>query len=254
MIKRIFIYWHSSFDNCPLIIKQCLKSWKFHNKDYEIIELNDSNLLEWINISELIKNKNITKTSLSDIIRIFLLKNHGGFWVDSTVFCVKPLDDWIINYAKNGFFAYSFDELCDRMISSWFLYGEQNNYIIDKWYHSVIEYIQNANIIGIEHNPSITIDEWKNRDKYNNHYFWFHYLFGNLYNENNEFRHRWDDSNKISNVYPHYIQTIGLESKVDNYFISNYNSISPLYKLTYRYNFDKCDELSVLQFLYNTNI
>jgi mannosyltransferase OCH1-like enzyme len=132
------MYWHNGFDNCPLIVKQCLKSWKFHNLNYEIIELNDTNLSEWIDIIELVKNKDITKTSLSDIIRIFLLKNHGGFWVDSTVFCVKSLDEWINEYTINGFFAYSFIEVCDRKISSWFLYGEKDNYIINKWYDSVI--------------------------------------------------------------------------------------------------------------------
>jgi len=54
------MYWHNGFINSPIIVKECLKSWKYFNSDYEIIELNDDNLIHWININDLIKNKNIT--------------------------------------------------------------------------------------------------------------------------------------------------------------------------------------------------
>ena len=78
MIKNIFIYWNSGFENCPTIVTNCLNSCKYYNKNYNIIELNDDNLSNYINIDEIIKCKNITKTSLSYIIRIFLLKKYGG--------------------------------------------------------------------------------------------------------------------------------------------------------------------------------
>ena len=32
---------------------------------------------------------------------------YGGFWVDATVYCIKPLNEWIHDYITNGFFAYS---------------------------------------------------------------------------------------------------------------------------------------------------
>ena len=57
MIKKIFMYWHNKFENSPLIVKKCLASWKKFNENYEIIELNDDNLKEWINIDNLIYNK-----------------------------------------------------------------------------------------------------------------------------------------------------------------------------------------------------
>ena len=252
-MKRVFIYWNSGFNNAPHLVQQCLKSWQYHNKNYDIVELDDSNLLEWIDIDQLIKDKKITNISKSDIIRIFLLKKYGGIWVDATLFCVKPLDEWLTDYIDHGFFAFSFEPRCDRMISSWFLYGEKDNYIIDKWYRHVIDYIKNAYRIGIEHTAISTIHDWNHGDKYNNHYFWFHYIFGDLYNSDQQFKKVWNDTKKISNVYPQLItQKFGFNKKTDDEFIKKYNKISPVYKLTYRYDFNKCNKYSILHFLYNT--
>ena len=251
-MSKIFIYWDCGFSNCPTIIKNCLKSWIYYNKNYQIITLDDNNLINWIDINELIKNKNITKTSKSDIIRIFLLKKYGGIWVDATVFCVKPLDEWLNDYIENGFFAFSFDSKCDRMISSWFLYGDKDNYLINRWYESVLEYITKANKIGIEHNPLITINEWNNCDKYNNHYFWFHYLFGDNYKIDDLYKNKWDIIKKKSSKEPHYIQLIGFQTKINNEFILNYKNMAPMYKLTYRYDFNKCNDESILNYLLNS--
>ena len=80
MKNVIFIYWAQKFINVPIVIKKCLLSWKLKNPTWEIIELDDNNLSEYIDIEEEIpdiQKKNITKTSYSDIIRIFLSQNMG---------------------------------------------------------------------------------------------------------------------------------------------------------------------------------
>ena len=48
--KNIFIYWAQNFKNAPYIVKKCLESWKLKNPDWNIIELNDENLKNYINI------------------------------------------------------------------------------------------------------------------------------------------------------------------------------------------------------------
>ena len=63
------------------------------------------------------------------------------------------------------------------MLSSWFLYCEKNNYIIQKSKESVILY-------------------WKINNKMHN-YYWFHYLFEDLYNSYNKFKELWDLRSKI---------------------------------------------------------
>ena len=232
MRKVIFIYWAQKFINAPTVVKKCLLSWKLKNPTWEIIELNDDNLSEYINIEEEIpdiQKKNITKTSYSDIIRIFLLAKHGGCWCDATTFCNQSLDIWLNKNTLTGFFGFDKPGK-DRLLSSWFLYSEENNYIIQKWKEKTILY-------------------WKNHNKMH-HYFWFHYLFSDLYNSDNKFKELWDSTPKISANGPHYIQQQGLLNKLSDKVTNHINEIkTPLYKLSYKYDMKKYNEECNLSYL-----
>lgn len=48
MRKVKFIYWTQKFINAPIVVKTCLLSCKLKNPTWEIIELNDDNLSEYI--------------------------------------------------------------------------------------------------------------------------------------------------------------------------------------------------------------
>ncbi len=224
MIKNIYIYWSQGFENAPFVVKECLRSWIKHNSNWRIIKLDDMSLSMYMNIKEIVPNydnKIIDKPALSDIIRITLLSKYGGLWVNATTFCMIPLDDWIQPYVDNGFFA--FDKPCpDRLISSWFLYGEINSIIIQKMYAEVIRY-------------------WTNNNKMNT-YFWFHSLFGDLYYINKEFRYNWDQVKKLPASGPHYLQRSKLIKELEQTTKEHINQRkSPLYKLTYKYDSSKYD-------------
>ena len=233
VVKNLFIYWAQNFKNAPYIVKECLESWKLKNPDWNIIELNDENLKNYINIEIYIPNikkKYISKAHYADIIRIFLLDKYGGCWCDATTFCNKSLDNWLDKNILTGFFG--FELKSDRMLSSWFLYSEENNYIIQKWKEKTILY-------------------WKNHNKMH-HYFWFHYLFGDLYNSENKFKELWDSTPKISADGPHYIQIQGLLNKLSDNVKNHINEVkTPLYKLTYKYDMKKYNEECNLSYLLN---
>ncbi len=237
MKKVIFIYWAQKFINAPILVQNCLLSWKLKNPTWEIIELHDDNLSEYINIEEEIpniQNKNITKTSYSDIIRIFLLAKHGGCWCDATTFCNQSLDIWLNKNILTGFFGFDKPGK-NRLLSSWFLYSEKNNYIIQKWKEKTILY-------------------WKYHNKMHS-YYWFHLLFGDLYNSDNKFKELWDLTPKISAHGPHYILYRGLLTKLSDEVKNHINEVkTPLYKLSYKYNMKKYNENCILSYLMNTNI
>lgn len=238
MIKVIYIYWAQKFINAPDIVKKCLLSWKSKNPTWKIIELDDNNLCDYIDIKKEIpnfENKQITKTSYSDIIRIFLLEKYGGCWCDATTFCIEPLDNWLHKYISSGFFG--FNKPCkSRLISSWFLYSEKNNYIIQKWREKTIIY-------------------WNNHNKVEE-YFWFHYIFNTLYSHDKQFNYIWDLTPKISAVHPHFLQHNGLLNHITNKVIFHiHNKLSPLYKLTYKYDVNKYHNKCNLNYLLkHTNV
>lgn len=96
---KIFIYWEQGWDKAPYICKMCLQSWKKYNKNhFDIITVDNENVKNYlpssvINILNRIKlNKSITASS--DLLRVNLLANHGGFWVDATMMCTTPILDY----------------------------------------------------------------------------------------------------------------------------------------------------------------
>ena len=248
--KNIFIYWKQGFDKSPYIVEKCVNSWIEKNKDFKIHLLDDHNIKDYIDIQKEIPNinqKNISITSLSDIIRIFLLEKYGGCWCDSTTYCNVPLNEWLYKYSKNGFFAF---EKHNKYIyiSSWFLYGEKNNYIIKALKQKVIDFVKKNNNIGI--NSKMKLEYWNSKINNYNNYFWFHYLFTEIYKNDEKIRYLWDNIKKINTLIPHYIQHKGLLNKVNQNIKEHIkNKKSPMYKLTYKYNHNKYNNGCILYYL-----
>jgi hypothetical protein len=233
MIKTIYIFWFQGFENSPEIISKCIESWKYYNPDWSIILIDNNNLNDYINLID-ISQKDINPTALSDIIRITLLKIYGGLWVDATTFCNQSLNEWLPDYIGEGFFA--FDRPAhDRLLSSWFLYSEKNNYIVDNWFQSTMDYYK------------------RNNEPHT--YFWFHHLFGELYNTDSSFKDAWDRVPKKSanGLGPHYLQERGMFYNINGQIKHDIdNKVTPLYKLTYKCNFPEYNEEINIYYLYST--
>jgi hypothetical protein len=235
MNKNIYIVWFQGFDNAPDLVHRCVSSWKYYNSDWNIHLLDNSKLSKYIQINDHISDiSKINNTALSDVVRVLLLKKYGGLWVDATTYCNKPLNDWLTDYVCEGFFAFE-KPGPDRLLSSWFLYADKDNYIIDKWLIEVINYYT------IYNSPHT--------------YFWFHYLFGDLYSSDTTFKEIWDKVPKLSanGQGPHYILESGLFNDITNDIQTTINSkITPLYKLTYKCTFIEYNESKILYYLYST--
>ena len=140
------------------------------------------------------------------------------------------------NYINAGFFVFDKPGI-DRLISNWFIYSDKNNYIIDKWCEKTLEYY-------ILNNEAHT-------------YFIHHYLFGDLYNSDKQFKTIWDSVPKLSanGIGPHYLQEIGMFNNLSTQTkLDIDNKITPLYKLTYKCDFPEYNEnLNInLFYLYQT--
>ena len=85
--KNIFLLWLQGWDNAEWLNKQVAESWELNNPGWNIHYIDFKNLKDYVNDIDYIYDdtKNISPQAKSDIIRLSLLKNHGGVWADATM-------------------------------------------------------------------------------------------------------------------------------------------------------------------------
>ena len=130
---RIWQYWDNGFDNAPDIVKACASSVDKYKGDLERVLLTRENIKEYVDIPQFyydMYDKGIIKPAhFSDILRTYLLVEHGGCWIDATVYLTAPLPDYI---RASELFVFQNDEEKD-------LDGlNMANYFISSNGHSVI--------------------------------------------------------------------------------------------------------------------
>ena len=89
--NKVWVCWLQGMDAAPPLVQRCYRSLQENLKDRQIIVLTDDNYKDYVtfpaHVQEKIDKGIITRTHMSDLLRLELLLNHGGTWIDSTVFC-----------------------------------------------------------------------------------------------------------------------------------------------------------------------
>ncbi|MEH7159016.1 glycosyltransferase family 32 protein [Neobacillus drentensis] len=100
--KIIHYCWFGKKPHNDLIIK-CINSWKRYLPDYKIVEWNEDNFD--INCNEYVKEAYIAKkyAFVSDYVRLYVLYNYGGIYMDTDVEVIRNLDVFLSHYAFSGF-------------------------------------------------------------------------------------------------------------------------------------------------------
>lgn len=242
--KKIWFLWLQGLENAPLLVRKCYESWVRHNPGWEIILLNEGNINSYMPPVQTV----VTSQALSDILRINLLAKHGGVWVDATCFCMRPLDEWLFDNLSSGFFAFERPGP-DRMLSSWFIAAEKYNYIASTYCNKVnLYWADNPEMKFIEDSRWRKLNRWLelwNRKVWftdlttkilkMHPYFWFHYLFEQIYLHDEHFKEIWDDTPKISADIPHTLLFAGIYNPLTTEIKAHIdNKVAPVYKLSWK--------------------
>lgn len=201
----IWILWMQGEDNMPPLIRACVKSIKENAGTHPVHVLNADNIENYVNIPTIIndklKQKIITFTHFSDIVRMALLSKYGGYWIDSTIYMTQPLTTYNMPFysIRQKVYSNRFVECTNG--SNWSAYfvacGEKNIYpqiiyqfFIDYWQHNncmidyfLIDYaiamlyrtdrsfheiihampydVKNVNILRLNMNQNYSLDLWK---------------------------------------------------------------------------------------------
>lgn len=94
----IWICWWQGLEKAPDIVKSCINSIKKHAGNHKVVIITDDNCSDFITFPNWIEDKRragvISKTHISDLLRLSLLARYGGMWLDSTFFCTDDLEEY----------------------------------------------------------------------------------------------------------------------------------------------------------------
>lgn len=173
--NKVWFLWLQGIEQAPDIVKICYSSVQKNLGDRELIFLTDENYRDYILFPDYIQKKIdsgiITKTHMSDLLRLELLTRYGGTWIDATVYLSSSnIPDYMLD--SDLFLFQKLKPALDgnpKSISSWYITSCTKNPILvlakellyEYWKKEIrlIDYFLMHNFIelAIETYPS----EWK---------------------------------------------------------------------------------------------
>lgn len=139
--KIIWAFWDSK--EMPEVVKICINNWKELHPDFEINILNNETIHTFL--PNFPKLKDFNPVFKSDLLRLSLLKEYGGIYLDASVFLNQRLDQHISFYIENNLDLLVFsseghpNDKKYPITENWFIISEKNNLFIEKWLFYVTE-------------------------------------------------------------------------------------------------------------------
>lgn len=213
-LKKLWVCWLQGEDNAPEIVKCCIKNMRKYAAEYEVVVVTNENLRDFISLPKYVYEKNakgiIPNAQFADIVRVSLLAEKGGIWIDSTVLLTDNLPKAI---TKSPFFAMHSDNHLKN--NNWILASAPQQWLIVAIRDLLLEY-------------------WKYENRMIN-YFMYHILFDLMIEENLKAAEEWK---KVPIIYDY--QCYDLEKNLlSPYHLSLWQEIlekTGIHKLNYKYN------------------
>lgn len=121
------------------VSKHCAESWRLYNPTWEVRNLSSEDLPRVLG-NDFHKYKERSEHLIiahqSDLLRLHIVSKFGGVWVDSTMLCRRPLDEWLPDkIAPAGFFAFSPESINKNIhvVSSFLAARIVHHPLVDSW-------------------------------------------------------------------------------------------------------------------------
>lgn len=227
--KIIWFFWYDGIETAPFIVKKCYESiLKYRHSDYKVVLITKDNLNSYVTIPDYIltklNDKKMTLTHFSDILRLCLLVENGGIWMDATVLITGALPDYLSDVDS---FVYTNDFRNDDTMNfdSWFIVAHKGNFLLEETLNLLLDYWKENNVLR--------------------EYFLMHLFFKMVTEKNPD---QWENMSKITTVLPHSLQHYMYE-KFNQQSWDTLKQLTNIHKLTYKYDSKKVAEDSYLDYL-----
>lgn len=215
--RIIWVCWLQGMENAPEIVKKCVASVKQNMPRYEVRVLTAENIFEYVTLPEHIVQRyregRIPFAHFSDILRVALLAEHGGVWLDATVLLTSSLPEQV---SAEPFFMLQRSVLSSlpHAGSNWFLSARKGNPIMQRMVELLCAY-------------------WKHENGLRDYYI-FHLFLYLLLTRNAEGQKMLKSMPYVQNVDAHVLQKCLFEA----YDEKNWKTItshSSIHKLTWKF-------------------
>lgn len=217
--NKVWVCWFQGIENSPTVVQKCYQSLKENLTESEIVLLTSENMFDYVSFPDYIlnlwKKGIITNTHMTDLLRLELLINYGGMWIDATVFCTEKQSNIPKYFFESDLFMFQ----ClkpgrdghTHMGSSWLLSARTNNKIL----------------MGVRY---LSYEYWKTHSRMDD-YFLFH-VFMTLMLESNA--SEWRKIIPRDNATPH-ILLLRLFERYDEDVWNAIKEQTPFHKLSYKF-------------------
>ncbi len=194
--QKIWLFWHKPLndnDENDNNIKFCYDIIKKLCPHYQINFLNLENYKSYIKdnrVIDIINNDNLLITHKSDIIRLYLIYNYGGIYLDSSIILFDSLD-WIYQYNKYDVIMYKnihhTTNSIKPVLENWFIAAKPKNSFIKNVLEKSISVLKNnieIELIKLKMDKDVNYQNFINHGSYHIVYFVFIYVLYKTYKTN----------------------------------------------------------------------
>jgi len=145
--EKIFTMWQQGESKAPALVQACFRSIRKHCKQ-ELVVLDDDNFEQYVKLPREIIEKyragKIRRAHFADIVRVELLYEHGGIWLDSTAFVTAPIPDWIMDL---DFFVFMVGNVGQKYsyMQNCFIRARKGAYLLAAWRAMILDYWMHEN-------------------------------------------------------------------------------------------------------------
>lgn len=214
---KVWVFWDTGISNSPDLVKLCYKRLQ---KVYgeRLITLNMTNVSSYIDLPEVFLEKfkvgTISPAHFSDLLRMELLYQKGGIWLDLTVYITS--DEPPLEFEETDLFFYGLEKPGSNgnpiYMSSWAMSARDGNELLAIARNYLIKYWEDSNNL---------------RD-----YFLFHLVICAVMNRRPELKPAY--FGLYDNIRPHMLQ-LRFNEQYDEKFTKRLITECDVHKLTYKY-------------------
>ncbi len=216
----IWQYWHEGQASAPPVIKRCLGSVSRWSGDRRVTILDQENLSRHVELPRqvLANVERMGQTHFSDIVRTHLLTQHGGTWLDASVYLTGPLQAVVDDLP---FFVFSRPN-DPFVLSSWLMHAWNGHPLPTALAQMLATY-------------------WAENDRLRD-YFTIHFMFEAAISLHPQLKTLWLGMPRRMADAPHRLQ-FSLDEELSDAVLGEIVAGSHVHKLTYKLSTDRSQKL-----------